>query len=74
MLVAPPAIRRSDVYAQMVRKAGRERLHRYYRVPGGTHADGLSAAIPGVVRPMQPDFLTAFDRLVSWTRRGVRPE
>lgn len=72
--VLTPISKNGDVYAQMVRKAGRERLHRYYRVPGGTHTDGLSAAFPGLVRPMQPDFLTAFDRLVSWTQRGVRPE
>ncbi|MGH3244086.1 MAG: tannase/feruloyl esterase family alpha/beta hydrolase [Spirillospora sp.] len=71
--VLTPIGTNGDVYAEMVRKAGRERLHRYYRVPGGTHTDGLSGAFPSVVRPMQPDFLVAFDRLVAWTQRGVRP-
>ncbi|RKS70865.1 tannase/feruloyl esterase [Actinomadura pelletieri DSM 43383] len=72
--VLTPSSEYGDVYAGMVRKAGREKLHRYYRVPGGTHTDGLSGAFPGLVRPMQSDFLTAFDRLVAWTQRGVRPE
>ncbi|MFI0484223.1 tannase/feruloyl esterase family alpha/beta hydrolase [Actinomadura sp. 9N215] len=72
--VLTPISKNGDVYAEMVRKAGRGNLHRYHRVPGGTHTDGLSGAFPTLVRPMQSDFLTAFDRLAAWTQRGVHPE
>ncbi|QXJ23592.1 tannase/feruloyl esterase family alpha/beta hydrolase [Actinomadura graeca] len=71
--VLAPISKTGDVYAKMVRDSGRGSLHRYYRVPGGTHTDGFSAAFPTLVRPMQSDFLTAFDRLVAWTQRGVQP-
>ncbi|MFD0535433.1 tannase/feruloyl esterase family alpha/beta hydrolase [Actinomadura luteofluorescens] len=72
--VLTPISKAGDVYADMVRKAGRGDLHRYYRVPGGTHTDGLNAAFPTLVRPMEPDFLTAFDRLASWTQNGTEPK
>lgn len=71
--VLTPIARTGDVYASMVERSGRARLHRYYRVPGGTHADGLNAAFPTFVRPMLPAFLDAFDRLAAWTRNGTPP-
>lgn len=71
--VLAPISRTGDVYAQMVKQAGRGRLHRYYRIPGGTHTDGLNAAFPTLVRPMLPSFRTAFDQLAAWTRQGVEP-
>jgi hypothetical protein len=37
-----PIGRDSDVYARMVRQAGRSPLHRYYRIKGGTHTDAWS--------------------------------
>lgn len=71
--VLTPISKYGDVYAKMVKDAGRGSMYRYYRVPGGTHADGLNAAFPTLVRPMQPEFLTAFDRLTAWTQTGVQP-
>lgn len=68
-----PITRSGDAYRQLVTDAGRDGLHRYYRVPGGTHTDGLYAVAPGVVRPMQPCFTAAFDALVAWTQHGVEP-
>ncbi|WP_131737440.1 tannase/feruloyl esterase family alpha/beta hydrolase [Actinomadura roseirufa] len=71
--VLTPISKNGDVYDELVRRAGRGSLHRYYRVPGGSHTDGLAAAFPGLVRPMQSDFLTAFDRLAAWTQWGTQP-
>ncbi|WP_242887949.1 tannase/feruloyl esterase family alpha/beta hydrolase [Actinomadura litoris] len=68
--VLTPISKNGDVYDEMVRGAGRGALHRYHRVPGGSHTDGLAAAFPALVRPMQSDFLAAFDRLAAWTQRG----
>ncbi|MGW4891603.1 tannase/feruloyl esterase family alpha/beta hydrolase [Kitasatospora sp. NPDC004240] len=68
-----PITRTGDVYDAMVSGAGRDALHRYYRIPGGTHTDGLAAVAPQLVRPMQPCFNAAFDALVAWTQNGVRP-
>ncbi|MGW6917820.1 tannase/feruloyl esterase family alpha/beta hydrolase [Kitasatospora sp. NPDC054939] len=68
-----PISRTGDVYSTMVTGAGRSALHRYYRIPGGTHTDGLQPVAPDLVRPMQPCFTAAFDALVAWTQHGVRP-
>lgn len=59
----------SDRYAEMVNRSGRGALHRYYRVAGGTHTDGLVALQPALVRPMLPRFHTAFDAVERWTKR-----
>jgi hypothetical protein len=71
--VLVPISRGGDVYAAMVKQAGRGPLHRYYRVTGGSHTDGLNAAFPTLVRPMLPSFHAAFDQLAAWTQNGVRP-
>ncbi|MFG2822756.1 tannase/feruloyl esterase family alpha/beta hydrolase [Kitasatospora sp. NPDC048365] len=63
-----PITRSGDVYDAMVRDAGRGPLHRYHRIEGGTHTDGLVALDPAGTRPMQQDFVAAFDELVAWTR------
>ncbi|AKU18606.1 hypothetical protein VV02_03560 [Luteipulveratus mongoliensis] len=63
-----PITRTSDVYDDMARP----RLHRYYRIVGGAHVDGLAGAFPGVIAPMLPCFDAGFDALVRWTH-GVRP-
>jgi hypothetical protein len=68
-----PISRGSDVYAGMVTGTGRGGLHRYYRVEGGTHTDGLVALQPTLVRPMLPCFHAAFDAVVHWTRDGTPP-
>ncbi|WP_410573574.1 3-hydroxybutyrate oligomer hydrolase family protein [Amycolatopsis sp. cmx-4-61] len=67
-----PITRDSDVYDRMITAAGRGALHRYYRVEGGNHVDGLVDAFPDRLRPLGPCFRTAFDALAGWLR-GVRP-
>ncbi|SFW87622.1 Tannase and feruloyl esterase [Amycolatopsis australiensis] len=67
-----PITRDSDVYDRMIAAAGRGDLHRYYRVEGGNHVDGLADAYPDRLRPLGPCFRTAFDALAGWLR-GVRP-
>ena len=67
-----PITRDSDVYDRMITAAGRGALHRYYRIEGGNHVDGLFDAYPDRLRPLGPCFRTAFDALAGWLR-GVRP-
>ncbi|GAB3891312.1 tannase/feruloyl esterase family alpha/beta hydrolase [Kibdelosporangium lantanae] len=67
-----PISRDSDVYARMVVDAGRGGLHRYYRIEGGNHVDGLVDTYPTALRPMAPCFRTAFTALVGWLN-GTRP-
>ncbi|MFJ8586703.1 tannase/feruloyl esterase family alpha/beta hydrolase [Streptomyces sp. NPDC093595] len=68
-----PIGRDSDVYARMVRDAGRGGLHRYYRIEGGTHTDGLVDAFPDRLRPLVPCHRTAFAALEDWLHGGLRP-
>ncbi|MCX5388720.1 tannase/feruloyl esterase family alpha/beta hydrolase [Streptomyces sp. NBC_00094] len=68
-----PISRDSDVYARMVREAGRGMLHRYYRIEGGTHADSLVDAFPDRLRPLTPCHRTAFTALEGWLTEGSRP-
>jgi hypothetical protein len=63
----------SDVYRPMVRRQGRAALHRYYRVPDGTHVDGLHAEYGDRVRPLLPCARRAFVRLTRWVEDGRRP-
>jgi hypothetical protein len=63
-----PISRDSDVYAAMIGSAGRDRLHRYYRIEAGNHVDGLVDVYPDRLRPMAPCFLAAFDALAGWLR------
>ncbi|GGO41204.1 tannase/feruloyl esterase family alpha/beta hydrolase [Streptomyces lasiicapitis] len=63
----------SDRYARLVDRAGRGSLHRYYRVTGGNHTDGLYAAQPRLVRPLLPCVRDAFDALAAWAEDGVAP-
>ncbi|WP_107407893.1 tannase/feruloyl esterase family alpha/beta hydrolase [Streptomyces sp. CC77] len=68
-----PISRDSDVYARMVREAGRGHLHRYYRIEGGTHADALVDVFPDRLRPLTPCHRAAFTALEGWLRGGPRP-
>ncbi|MFJ7296560.1 3-hydroxybutyrate oligomer hydrolase family protein [Streptomyces collinus] len=68
-----PIAQDSDVYARMVRQAGRDRLHRYYRIGGGTHTDALVDTYPERLRPLTPCHRTAFTALESWLTQGHRP-
>ncbi|MEC3914318.1 tannase/feruloyl esterase family alpha/beta hydrolase [Nocardia sp. CDC160] len=63
----------SDVYAAMIRDQGRADLHRYYRIEGGNHVDGLYDIHPTLLRPMLPCFRSAFTALESWTAAGQSP-
>jgi hypothetical protein len=60
------------VYATLVKKAGRDRLFRYYRIEGGTHVDSLYDAFPDRLRPLTPCHHTAFVALERWLT-GERP-
>jgi hypothetical protein len=63
----------SDVYARMVDANGGGPLHRYYTIQGGTHVDGLYDTYPDRLRPILPCYRSAFEALVSWVEKGVRP-
>ncbi|KUN67225.1 3-hexulose-6-phosphate isomerase [Streptomyces canus] len=63
----------SDVYARMVRDAGRGGLYRYYRIEGGTHTDALADVFPDRLRPLAPCYRTAFTALERWLGTGRRP-
>ncbi|ADB30022.1 hypothetical protein Kfla_0917 [Kribbella flavida DSM 17836] len=49
-----PITQDSDVYAAMVRRAGRSALFRYQRVEAGNHVDGLVDAYPDQLVPLVP--------------------
>ncbi|MFG3254868.1 tannase/feruloyl esterase family alpha/beta hydrolase [Streptomyces sp. NPDC048172] len=68
-----PISRDSDVYASMVRENGRGRLHRYYRVEGGTHTDSLFDTFPERLRPLAPCYRDAFAALDRWVTSDRRP-
>jgi dienelactone hydrolase len=61
-----PISRDSDVYARMVREAGRGPSHRYYRIEGGTHTDALADTHPDRLRPLTPCHRSAFTALEDW--------
>jgi hypothetical protein len=70
----------SDLYAQMVVKAGKSKIFRYYVVQGGNHVDpqydehaGVDAYGNTVLRPMLPCVRAAIDALAGWVERGVQP-
>jgi hypothetical protein len=67
-----PISRDSDVYADMVRRAGRSALFRYYRIEGGTHVDSLFDTFPDRLRPLTPCHRSAFAALEGWLS-GTRP-
>jgi len=68
-----PVTKTSDKYAELVEKAGRSGMHRYYRIEGGTHVDALYDSFPDKLRPMLPCYRAAFDRLVEWVEEGHEP-
>ncbi len=63
----------SDIYQRMIRRSGKASIHRYYRVVGGTHVDGLNAEYGDRVRPLLPCARRAFVRLVRWVEDDRRP-
>jgi hypothetical protein len=57
----------------MVAAQHRDGLHRYYRIEGGNHVDGLMGLDPQHLRPMLPCFRSAFDALTAWVESGQQP-
>ncbi|MGW0330766.1 3-hydroxybutyrate oligomer hydrolase family protein [Streptomyces sp. NPDC003011] len=68
-----PISQDSDVYARMVREAGRGPLLRYYRIEDGTHTDSLVDAFPDKLRPMVPCHRSAFTALERWLAGKALP-
>ncbi len=68
-----PIGKESDLYAEQISGQGRAALHRYYRIEGGNHADGLYEQHPDLVRPMLPCFRSAFTALETWSGTGLLP-
>ncbi|MFC4493715.1 tannase/feruloyl esterase family alpha/beta hydrolase [Streptomyces ovatisporus] len=68
-----PISKDSDVYARMVREAGREKLFRYYRIEDGNHVDSLADTFPDKLRPLTPCHRSAFTALEDWLGDGHRP-
>jgi alpha-beta hydrolase superfamily lysophospholipase len=63
----------SDNYAELVKKAGRGNLHRYYVVEGGNHVDQLYDEFPDKLRPISPCYRAAFMALETWVEgKGKR--
>jgi hypothetical protein len=67
-----PISRDSDVYQEMIAAQGRANIHRYYRIEGGNHVDGLFDGFPDRLRPIGPCFRTAFTALEGWLA-GIEP-
>lgn len=61
-----PITTNSDPYAELVKKAGRGNLHRYYVVEGGNHVDQLYDVFPDKLRPIAPCYRAAFVALEQW--------
>jgi pimeloyl-ACP methyl ester carboxylesterase len=83
-----PAKTNSDKYAELIEKAGRSDLHRYYKVEGGNHVDGLydydgpdpknhdlelRQKFREKLRPMLPCYRAAFEALEKWVEKGIDP-
>lgn len=60
----------SDVYARMIRKAGRSRLHSYYVVEDGNHVASLYDQYPDRLRPILPCYRAAFECLEESVEEG----
>ncbi|MEV8020352.1 tannase/feruloyl esterase family alpha/beta hydrolase [Streptomyces sp. NPDC086554] len=65
-----PISRDADVYARMVRDAGRGDLFRSYRIEGATHTDSLFDTFPDKLRPLLPCHRSAFTATEHWLRTG----
>ena len=70
-----PISENSDHYAQMVKDAGRQHLHRYYVIEGGNHVDQLYDEFPDQLRPIVGCYRAAFLALENWVenRGNVKP-
>jgi hypothetical protein len=67
-----PISQDSDPYRTMIEQAGRAAQHRYFRIEGGNHVDGLYALFPDRLRPILPCFHAALAALEGWLS-GIEP-
>ncbi|MEW6637342.1 MAG: tannase/feruloyl esterase family alpha/beta hydrolase [Actinomycetota bacterium] len=63
----------SHVYAGLVKKAGKTKMHRYYVIEDGDHVDSFHDRYPDRVRPILPCHRDAFEALEAWIESGERP-
>jgi hypothetical protein len=63
----------SDVYAGLIEQAGRGDRHRYYRIEGGNHVDGLYGLYPDRLRPILPCFHSALAAMEGWLAGSTPP-
>ena len=70
----------SDLYVQLVGRAGKGSRHRYYVVRGGNHVDpqyddhaGVDSYGDTLLRPMLPCVRAAVDAIAAWVEKGVAP-
>ena len=63
----------SDVYRRMIKHRDHGNLHRYYRIAGGTHVDGLNGTYGDRVRPILPCARNAFIQMTSWVEHRRPP-
>ncbi len=60
----------SDVYAKMVRRAGRSRMHSYFVIEDGNHVDSFYDRYPERLRPILPCYRAAFEALEDSVESG----
>lgn len=70
----------SNVYRNLIEKAGKGNLHRYYKIGKGNHVDRFYNQFPEdgatgkkELRPILPCHRAAFEELVEWVEKGNRP-
>ncbi|HEY3262119.1 MAG TPA: 3-hydroxybutyrate oligomer hydrolase family protein [Pseudonocardiaceae bacterium] len=68
-----PISKDSDVYRGLIEAAGRGEAHRYYRIEGGNHVDGLYGLFPDRLRPILPCFHAALAAMEGWLAGTAPP-
>lgn len=70
----------SNPYRELVEKAGKGNLHRYYKIAKGNHVDRFYNEFPEdgpsgqrELRPILPCHRAAFEELVEWVEKGNKP-
>jgi hypothetical protein len=65
----------SDKYAELIEKKARSHLHRYYKIEGATHVDGLydHVGLREHLRPILPCYRAAFEVLEKWVEEHYEP-